>query len=92
MAQMIEGISSVPLHGNGIVSKGYVWQDCERAHPSQGCLFVNTFRGSLYLHHKHLGVPNFVNSRNSITFVGEELYDSNELQNIEIRTAAKPLP
>ncbi len=27
----------------------------------------------------------------SITFVGEELCDSNEPQNIEIRTAAKPL-
>ncbi len=46
----------------------------------------------MYLHHKTLGILNFVNSRNNITFACEELYDSNEPQNIEIRTAAKPLP
>ncbi len=39
-----------------------------------------------------LSILNFVNSQNSITFANEELFDSNEPQNIEIRTAAKPLP
>ncbi len=41
---------------------------------------------------RKIGILNFVNSQNSITFASEELYDSNEPQNIEIRTAAKSLP
>ena len=31
-------------------------------------------------------------SKNSVTFVFKELFDSNEPQNAEIRTAAKSLP
>ncbi len=34
---------------------------------------------------------NFVNSRNSVTFAGEELFECNALQNAELRTVAMSL-
>ncbi len=39
-----------------------------------------------------LGVPNFVNSQNSINFASEESFECNALQNAEIRTVAISLP